>query len=165
MTTTVLDFVHAFARTEARDVMAYHLARECKLEKAALYAYVVMPHHIHMVVRLRPDQSVRDFMRIFKVNTGRAVSCILTAAELAQFDQQRGLNRNTFWQRSFRSIVIESEQMFWQKVDYVHMNPVRAGYVEHPEDFVWSSARLVLAGKLSRETGLPYDDVVKSLGA
>jgi len=35
--------------------------------------------------------------------------------ELKQFDHQRGLNGNTFWQDSFRSVIIESERMFWQK--------------------------------------------------
>ncbi len=70
-----------------------------------------------------------------------------------------------FWQYSFRSVVIESEEMFWQKMHYIHMNPVKAGYVEHAEDYRWSSARLVLEGKLSREDGLSYDDGVTSLGA
>jgi len=62
-------------------------------------------------------------------------------------------------------VVIESEEMFWQKMEYMHLNPVKAGYVECAEDYRSSSARLVLAGKLSRQTGLACDDVVKSLGA
>src|SRR4051812_45136046 len=78
VTTTVLDFVHALHRPEARDAMAYHLARECKLEKATLYAYVVMPHHIHMVVRPRPRQSISALMAQLKPNAGNAVSKLLT---------------------------------------------------------------------------------------
>jgi REP element-mobilizing transposase RayT len=156
VTTTVLDFVHAFHREDARDCMALHLARECKLEMAALYGYVVMPHHVHMIVRPRPDQTIAAFMSRFKPNTGAAVSRILSRLELSQFDQQRGLNRNTFWQRSFRSIVIHSEEMFWQKMEYIHLNPVRAGYVESPLDYVWSSARLVASGQLDELSGWGY---------
>jgi len=44
------------------------------------------------------------------------------------------------------------------------MNPVRAEYVESPEAHRWWSARLVLEGKMSRETGLNYAAVVGSLG-
>ena len=54
--------------------------------------------------------------------------------------------------------------MFWQKMRYIHQNPLKAGYVEEAEDYRWSSARLVLEGHLSRETGLPYSVVVGSLG-
>jgi len=54
--------------------------------------------------------------------------------------------------------------MFWEKMNYIHMNPVKAGHVESAEDYRWSSARLVLEGKMSRETGLDYSAVVGSLG-
>ncbi len=50
-----------------------------------------------------------------------------------------------------------------EQVGYVHLNPVKAGYVDAAEDYRWSSARLVLSGKLSLETGLSYEDVVASL--
>ena len=105
------------------------------------------------------------FLRILKRQSGEAISRLLTEDELAEFDQQRGLNGNTFWQYSFRSIVIESEEMFWEKMHYTHMNPVEAGYVDAPEEYRWSSARLVRAGAMSRESGLPYQAVIDSLGA
>jgi len=104
-------------------------------------------------------------MEKFKPNTGDAVARILSPSELSQFDQQRGLNGNTFWQRSFRGLQIESEAMFWQKAGYIHNNPVEAGYVTEPERYCWSSASLYLKGGLSRETGLSYDAVVDSLRA
>ncbi|MFI5386223.1 MAG: transposase, partial [Fimbriimonadales bacterium] len=73
ITTTVLDFVHAFRREEMRDAMGYHLARECKLAGVVLYGFVVMPHHIHMVIRLAPDLTGPDFMRVLKSNTAGAI--------------------------------------------------------------------------------------------
>ena len=145
--------------------MVRQTARECRLEMAALYGYVVMPHHIHLVVRPRPNQTISAFMSRFKPHTGAAVTRILSPAELSQFDQQRGLNENTFWQRSFRSIVIEDEHMFWQKMEYIHSNPIRAGYVERAEDYSWSSARLVSSGGLREAEGLDYAAVADSLRA
>jgi hypothetical protein len=49
-------------------------------------------------------------------------------------------------------------------MEYVHLNPVRAGYVESPEDYRWSSARFLLAGSGSPNAGLPYSNVMESLG-
>ncbi len=162
---TVLDFANAFRRDEAKDAMVAANARECKRAEAALYGYVVMPHHVHLLVRLPEQLNGPQFMRVFKRQSSGSVAKLLTAAELHQFDQQRGLNGNTFWQRSFRSISITEEQMFWQKMDYIHHNPVKAAYVERPEEYRWSSAALVMSGLLSEESGLPYEAVIESLGA
>lgn len=164
ITTTVLDFVHAFHRPEIRDEMVLQIARECRLARAALYGYVVMPHHIHLVARMHEKMNGPDFMRVFKRRTGDGIRKLLSETELRQFDQQIGLNGNTFWKYSFRSVVIENEDMFWQKMEYTHYNPVVAGYSESPELYPWSSAQLVVAGHLSMDAGLPYDDVVQSVG-
>jgi putative transposase len=164
-TTTVLDFVHAFHRMEAREAMVFTIARECKILRATLYGYVVMPHHIHLLFRPQAKMNGPQFMRILKKRSGEAITQLLTEGELRQFDQQKGLNGNTFWKYSFRSVVIDSREMFWEKMNYIHQNPVKAGYVLQSEDYRWSSARLVLEGKLSTEHGLAYDEVVKSLGA
>lgn len=164
VTTTVLDFVHAFRRDEMRDAMAYHLARECKLARVALYGFVVMPHHIHMVARLPERLTGPAFMRGFKSHTAGAMLPLLTCQERHEFDQQRGLNRRLFWKDGFRSIEIVGEPMFCQKMAYVHQNPVRAGYVVDAEAYRWSSARFLIAGQWSRESGLDYEPVMTSLG-
>lgn len=164
VTTTVLDFVHAFRRTEMRDAMGYHLARECKLAGVTLYGFVVMPHHIHMVLRLTPTLTGPDFMRAFKANTAGAMRRLLTEPDHREFDQQRGLGRRQFWKPSYRSILIEGGSMFWQKMEYLHLNPVKAGYVENPENYRWSSARFLMSGLWSEERGLPYAEVMESLG-
>lgn len=165
ITTTVLDFVHAFRREEPRTAMALHLSEYCRKSGTALYAFVVMPHHVHLLLRLPETLSGPEFMRVLKRQSGAAFSKLLTAEELREFDQQRGLNRNTFWKYSFRSKQVEGEEMFWQKVHYIHHNPVRAGYVESPEEWRWSSAQLMLDGCWSWAAGLDFDALDESLGA
>jgi len=164
ITTTVLDFVHAFHRPEVRDAMVFLIARECKIARVVLYGYVVMPHHVHLLVRPNPKMNGPGFMQVFKKKSGEAIVKLLSEQEVTQFDEQRGLNGNTFWKYSFRSVVIENERMFWEKMDYLHLNPAKAGYVESAENYRWSSARLIASGKMSEQTGLAYDVVVGSLG-
>jgi REP element-mobilizing transposase RayT len=129
-----------------------------------------MPHQVaervevHLLVRPHPKMNGPKLMQMFKKNTGHAIMKLLGEADQRQFDQQRGLNGNTFWKYSFRSIVIDREGMLSQKIQYIHQNPVNAGYVERAEDYRWSSARLLMSGLMDEQTGLAYNEVVNSLG-
>lgn len=53
-----------------------------------------------------------------------------------------------FWKQDNRPIELVSEKWIQQKVDYIHLNPVKAKYVEFEEDYIYSSARNY-AGKSS----------------
>src|SRR5207249_6191531 len=48
----------------------------------------------------------------------------------------------SLWQRHPDTRLLWSEQMLWQRIQYTHLNPVRAGLAEHPNDWKWSSARI-----------------------
>jgi putative transposase len=153
-TTTVLDFVHAFVREEPRTAMHQTILGECRRMQAVLHAFVVMPHHIHLVVRMPQDRTPSQFMHQLKLRSSARVRPLLMPEELAAFSDQTGLNENRFWQRSFRAKVIGSPGMFSRTISYVHWNPVQAGYVESPEDYEWSSAQMWAAGLWSEEDGL-----------
>ena len=55
-------------------------------------------------------------------------------------DKGRG-NRYKVWQEGFHPIAIDTGDFFQQKLDYLHENPVRKGFVEKPEQWRSSSAR------------------------
>ena len=134
--------------------MVETILRESRRARLVLHAFVVMPHHVHFVARLPAGLSPTEFMRQFKPRAAIAVKPLLTEDELAQFSDQTGLNRNTFWQRSFRGKVIGSSRMFTNCLTYVHWNPVRAGYVELPADYRWSSAKMWEDGHWTEDNGL-----------
>jgi REP element-mobilizing transposase RayT len=138
-TTTTLDFVHVFARAELRDLMCASLLEDCRRTDTRVHAFVVMPHHFHLVASMGEGISGTDLMRRVKANSARRIRPLLDAATEAGFDEQRGLNRHTFWQRSFRSVVVLGPEMFRQKIRYTHLNPVRSGYCEASEEYRWSS--------------------------
>ena len=154
LTTTVLDFVHAFAREEPRTAMMDAILLECRRRRVVLHAFVVMPHHIHLVARMPEDLTSTQFMQRLKLSAARAVRPVLSDSEIGQFSDQTGLNRNTFWQRSFRGKVIGSPRMFENCIRYVHWNPVHAGYVSLPAEYGWSSAKMWERGLWDPDTGL-----------
>jgi len=53
----------------------------------------------------------------------------------------KSLNRFSMWQHDSDMFSVTSESKFMEKVNYIHLNPVRAGLVERAEDYRWSSVR------------------------
>jgi len=53
--------------------------------------------------------------------------------------QRRGQGRRGVWQPRYGEHRIPDEEDYFRHCDYVHLNPVRHGYVEHPEEWTWSS--------------------------
>jgi len=89
--------------------------------KLRLYAYVVMPNHLHAL--LKPSkEGISKTMQLIK---GRA---------------SRKINEGNFWQAGFFDFTIFTEKKFKEKFNYIHFNPVKWGLVEKAEDYKYSSA-------------------------
>src|SRR4030095_1780076 len=111
-----------------------------------IFAYVIMPDHLHIITN-QPNTSA-DVLRRIKGITGRRVIDYLkdnnyqsSLAKLRHEEWKRG-HRYSLWQQEKNVLSIFSESLFMQKVNYIHMNPVRAGMVERASDYRWSSARI-----------------------
>ncbi len=160
VTTTVLDFVHAFQASEARDEMVRVILERCRSTRTGLTAFVVMPHHIHILIKLPAKLPVTEFAKRLKMAAAHRIRPLLPPSTEKLFDAQRGLNRRTFWQRSFRSAAVRDERMFWDIAEYIHENPVKAGYVASSADYRWSSARFLERGLWSEDLGLDLEAVL-----
>ena len=140
VTTTCLDFAHLFKREELRSVVVESLVADAVYYRAHLHAFVVMTHHFHALVTPHEDSTISELMKSMKRNITKKLKPLLNEFELSQLKQQAGLNRSTIWKGSFRGLEIRTEDVFWQKVEYIHMNPVRGELAEWPSSYLWSSA-------------------------
>jgi len=122
-----------------------HLLKE---HHAALFAYVIMPNHLHILLYIPKGQSIIDFMRDFKKFT--SVEIRKQAEKDRMIDLLRTFKNNAkatrkqeykIWMDRFDDVIISTERMMGIKVNYIHYNPVKAGLVERPEDWKYSSAR------------------------
>lgn len=163
VTTTALDFVHVFGDPRLRTLMAVLLVADCRRYGAKLHA-LVMPHHIHLLVRTPADRTLPQLMQRIKSNSAKLIAPQLPARVAVDFEDQRGLNGRSFWQKSFRSVTVYSEAVFWQKVEYIHRNPVRRAMVTEPEDYPWSSARDFGSGPWDEIQGLSLEPILQRLG-
>ena len=111
-----------------------------------IFAYVIMPDHLHLLTDC-PNTSA-DVLRYVKGLIGRRVIDYLKEnnyqSSLAKLKHEEWKRKHSYslWQQEKNVLSIFSEAMFMQKVNYIHLNPVRADLVERAIDYRWSSARI-----------------------
>jgi putative transposase len=115
-------------------------------QDVALWAYVFMPDHVHVILRpRRPAYEVASILKAIKEPVGRRATSYLSkhAPEwLPRITQRRGRRiERHFWQPGggFDRNIVESGTLM-AMIDYIHLNPVRRGLVERTWDWCWSSA-------------------------
>ena len=100
----------------------------------AVYAYVIMPEHVHLQISKPVKGTLASAMNVLKTQTSRQVK-----TSHAQFWQTRYFDRNIF---SFTE--------FAEKRRYIHRNPVKRGLAQEPGDCPWSSFRFYNDGVAGR---------------
>ena len=109
------------------------LAPRCRGVSCAVWGYCLMPNHVHLI--LVPESA--SGLRAALAPTHRAYS---------QHINSRQSRRGHLWQERFHSFAMDEAHLL-SAARYVERNPVRAGLVQAPEDWQWSSARPHLRGQ------------------
>lgn len=109
--------------------------------------YVVMPDHVHLIVGFHEANQLSRFMQSLKQSTSRKLSRLLQGVA----PEYAGMFPPTdpFWQAKYYPFNLFTEPKAAEKLDYMHLNPVRAGLVGKAIDWRWSSARHYLLGEES----------------
>ncbi|MGD9632605.1 MAG: transposase [Pirellulales bacterium] len=118
------------------------LDEEIKRFAAKCIGFVVMPDHVHALVWFSQIESLSDFMHEWKRHSSRLIREWYSSRQFRYFEQAPFGNR--FWLPKYFSFEIETRRKLEQKLDYMHLNPVRAGLVKRAVDWPWSSARWYL---------------------
>jgi putative transposase len=126
-----------------RDLFAAQLAGARTGHGFELFAWVVMPEHVHLLARPRPDATLTEALRSLKTAVAKRVIGRwreLRAPVLGQLRTPRGPLR--FWQKGggFDRNVRNARE-FCREVRYIHRNPAERELVKEPEDWKWSSVR------------------------
>ena len=152
VTCATVQWVDVFTRSIYCDVVVESLQYCINKKGLVLYAWVIMPNHIHLVVSRKGESTLSDIMRDFKKFTSsKIVAAIDSPMEsrknwmLWLFKSAGKKNPNNtsfqFWQQENHPIELISGGFTKQKIEYLHQNPVRARLVDVAERYVYSSAR------------------------
>ena len=145
LTLTVLHWIPIFTRPATVQILFDSLQHLIN-EGLNLYAYVVLENHLHLIAQ--SPQLDKDIAR-FKSFTARALITYLQEHnvktildQLAFYKKAHKTDRPLqFWQEGTHPELIQNEAIMQQKIEYIHHNPVKRGYVDVAEHWRYSSAR------------------------
>jgi len=99
----------------------YATKTECRI-----HAYVLMTNHVHLLVSTESSEGVGALMKSL-------------GQRYVQYVNRRYRRSGTLWEGRFRSCLTQDEGYLLACQRYIELNPVRAGMVEHPGEYCWSS--------------------------
>lgn len=122
------DRIDCFRSDKDRGVYMKYLRKAASKYKVNIHAWVLMSNHVHLLATPGRDNSTSRMMQY----VGRFY---------VRYFNKRYDRTGTLWEGRFRSCLVQSERYFLTCQKYIELNPVRAGMVENPADFHWSSHR------------------------
>ena len=130
VTLNIRERKHAFSRDENARAALIALREHCDRHPAKLVAYVVMPEHLHFINNPRLGDCER-FLSHYK---SRVTNEIIQIARNNSWENvlswlKMPEGQNQLWQEGKHSFHLYSDRLIWQKIDYIHNNPFRAGLV------------------------------------
>ena len=149
VTLTIVGWIDVFTRKE----YVYEIIKNikyCQQNKGLeLFAWVVMSNHMHLIARVN-NGTLGELLRDFKSFTAKEIIKMIEENQqesrkewLIYMFKYFGKGQSQdyqFWQHSNCPIELYSTEVIKQKINYVHNNPVKSGYVAYPEDYLYSSA-------------------------
>ena len=151
ITPTIIGWVDIFTRNSYFEIIIDSL-KYCQLNKGlVIHAYVIMPSHLHLFISRRQSDKLEDIIRDFKRHTSIQIRKEMDEISDSRnkwmkdiFIQEGIKNSNNLkfqlWQQHNHPIELVDNNMIDQRMDYLHENPINAGYVDKPECWNYSSA-------------------------
>ena len=149
----VVEWIDVFTRNDYKNILIESL-KFCQREKGMeIFAWCIMTNHMHLIFRSVKGQKPELLLGDFKRFTSKAIVNAIKENQresrrewlLEQFKMTgaKSANVNTyqFWQHDNKPIELWSNKVLFEKINYIHQNPVEEGLVYNPQDYVYSSAR------------------------
>jgi REP element-mobilizing transposase RayT len=149
----VVDWLDVFTRNEYKNIVLDSLAYCQENKGMEIYAWCIMTNHVHLIFRSingqKPELLIGDFKRFTSKSIVKAIKENTRESRreffLNQFQKAADKSSNVkdyqFWRHDNKPIELWSNKVIFQKINYIHNNPVEEGLVYNPEDYVYSSAR------------------------
>lgn len=117
--------------------------------KIDVFAFVIMPNHIHLIWRINEDNGKESSQGSFLKYTAHEFKKILPQDELENYAVEASNKRYEFWQRDPLAVHLYSKSVAYQKLDYLHGNPVSRKWrlVDNTCGYKFSTARFYELGE------------------
>ena len=152
VTFTIVYWLDVFIRDTYRNIF-YESVKFCQRNKGLnVHAYCIMSSHVHLIISTNGTNSLSEIIRDLKSFTSRHIRKALESdttesrKEWMLWLMKRAGSKNErnkdfqFWQQHNHPIELSTNEMIDQRLDYIHNNPVEAGFVEEAHHWQHSSA-------------------------
>ena len=146
ITLTVLHWIPLFTNTKSVDILLDCFMYLQKNDNLKIYSYVILENHLHLVAS---SDDIAKTIKKFKSYTAKKLLKLLqeenikTILEQLAFYKKAHKKTTTYqvWQEGMQPKLIQDEKTMIQKIEYIHNNPVKRGYVDEARHWRYSSAR------------------------
>jgi len=146
LTATINNWLPVFTRSETMNIVLNSWRFLQQNSNFEIFGYVILENHLHLVARSRDLSG--DIQR-FKSYTAKEILAYLEAQNatrllrLLELFKRPHKTESTYqvWEEGSHPQIIAGEVVLRQKLDYIHQNPVKRGYVDLAEHWRYSSAR------------------------
>jgi putative transposase len=145
VTSSIVNFINIFISEKYIKILLDTLAFNQKDKNLQIFAYVIMENHFHLLCSADKLSNV-----MLSIKSYSAKKIIQQLKEDNKFDILKVFEENKLlfktdrkyqiWQEGFHPEEIMSDEMYRQKIDYIHYNPVKANYVDDILKWKYSSA-------------------------
>lgn len=152
ITSTIVEWIPVFTSEKYFKIIIDSM-KHCRNEKnLKIYSYMILDNHFHMIVSgenlTETIGSLKGFTASEIIKQLRVDKKDWLLNQLKYYKLKHKVKSSyQIWQESFHPQEIVSDEMFQQKLDYIHFNPVKRGLVMKPEDWRYSSASYYILGK------------------
>lgn len=129
-----------------KDVVVSSLQHLSNTGKVDVFAFVIMPNHIHLIWRINEfngkETPQGSFLK-FTAHSFKKILLATTPSELTRYAVQASNKLYEFWLRDSLAIHLYSRKVALQKLHYIHMNPLAEHWqlCSTPADYAYSSAK------------------------
>ena len=146
MTNSVVAWLPVFSYPEFANIILESWRFLQSQRNIDILAWVILENHLHWIgIGPRLSQRVGEFKSftatsILKLMDVKGTKTLLQELEYYKL-RHKGDQEHQLWQEGSHPQIIESDERMWQKIEYIHNNPLRRGYVDDPVHWRYSSAR------------------------
>jgi REP element-mobilizing transposase RayT len=148
-TATILEWKDLLKQDKYKQIILNSLKFLVEQKRVKVYGFVIMINHIHIIWHIQPGHKRENIQRDFLKYTAQQIKSDLEKHHpkvLPSFLVNAKDRQYQIWERNPLSIDIWSREVLWQKLQYMHQNPVRAGVCQWPQEYYWSSALFYQTG-------------------
>lgn len=149
-TATIYQWKHLLLKDEYKNIIIESLQYLVKDKRIVLNGFVIMSNHLHLIWQALNEFTPSDVQASFMKYTSHQMIRLIKNDNpdmLDEFKVTKGDRNHQIWKREPLGVELFTPEVFYQKLNYIHNNPVRAGLCNYPEEYYYSSAKFYHDGK------------------